>query len=254
MSAITKAAAFTILSMMATWLLLDWLAPYYASYAPATCTTTHCFCEAPRLGGAMMQPANSWSAFGYVFVGLFLVFEARSKTVATAFPVSGATTYGIGAITVGIGSVMLHGTLTLWGQFADVFGMYLVAGFSLVYAIANLTDMEDKSAAILYFAVCSVLVAALIIEPEVRRWLFFAILATALFIEIGFARHKRKGVILQFLLFAMLAKAVAFGIWTLDQQRLLCVPDSIFQGHAVWHLLGAVSLFLTSRYYRSEQS
>jgi hypothetical protein len=254
MAAITKALLFTIVSMLATWFLLDWLAPTYANYAPATCVATHCFCETPRLGSAMVQPANSWSAFGYVFVGLYLIFEARAKSIVTAFPVSGAVTYGIGAITVGIGSVLLHSTLTLWGQFADVLGMYLVAGFSLVYAIAKLVDMERKSAAALYFAVCSALVFILVVQPEVRRWLFFAVLVSALFIEICFTRHKREGVILRFLLLAMLAKAIAFGIWTLDQQRLVCAPDSLFQGHALWHVLGAASIFLTSRYYRSEQA
>ena len=253
MSTTTKAGIATLASMLATWLLLVWLAPSYAGYASATCTATHCFCENPRFGAAMLQPANSWSAFGYVFVGLFLIFEARAKTVATAFPVSGAVTYGTGAIIVGIGSVLLHGTLTLWGQFADVVGMYLVAGFSLTYAVAKVANMRRQSAAALYFMLCSALVFVLVVEPEVRRWLFFAVLITALFIEIGFARHKRPGVILRFLLLAMLAKAVAFGIWTLDQQRLVCAPDSLLQGHAVWHLLGAVSLFLTSRYYRSER-
>ena len=253
MTALGKSAALTLAAMLMTWLLLVWLAPSNAAMAPATCTTTHCFCENPRLGMAMLQPANSWSSFGYVLVGLFLIFEVRGRAMATAFPVGAAITYGVGAITVGIGSVLLHATLTLWGQFADVLGMYLLGGFQLTYALAKVANLKRGTAIALYIAVCAALIAVLIVEPEVRRWLFFVVLITALFIEIAFARPKRDGVILRFLLLAILAKAVAFTFWTLDQKLILCAPHSVMQGHAVWHLLGAVALFMTSRYYRSER-
>ena len=253
MTTFGKSAALTLAAMLITWLLLVWLAPSNAAMAPATCTTTHCFCENPRLGMAMLQPANSWSSFGYVLVGLFLIFEARGRAMATAFPVGAAITFGVGAITVGIGSVLLHATLTLWGQFADVLGMYLLGGFQLVYALAKVMNLKRGTAVALYVAVCAALVAVLIVEPEVRRWLFFVVLITALIIEIAFARPKRDGVILRFLLLGILAKAVAFTFWTLDQKLILCAPNSLMQGHAIWHLLGAVALFMTSRYYRSER-
>ena len=253
MTTFGKSAALTLAAMLLVWLLLVWLAPSNAAMAPATCTTTHCFCENPRLGMAMLQPANSWSSFGYVLVGLFLIFEARGRAMATAFPVGAAITFGVGAITVGIGSVLLHATLTLWGQFADVLGMYLLGGFQLVYALAKVMNLKRGTAVALYVAVCAALVAVLIVEPEVRRWLFFVLLITALIIEIAFARPKRDGVILRFLLLGILAKAVAFTFWTLDQKLILCAPNSLMQGHAIWHLLGAVALFMTSRYYRSER-
>ena len=248
-----RAAGLTLIVIAVTWGLLALMAPLNAGFAPATCTTTHCFCETPRLGSMMLQPANSWSSFAYVFVGFVLMLDARNKRGTTAFPSEGAIMFGIGAITVGVGSVLLHATLTLWGQFADVLGMYLVSGFSLVYAIAKITRLDRGKATLLYILVCTVLVAILLSAPEVRRWLFFVVLITALTLEIGFARKLRHGVILRYFLIGMAAKAVAFGIWNLDQRRILCAPDSLLQGHAVWHVLGAVSLWLTYCYYRSEQ-
>ena len=253
MNAVLRPAGFTLLAIAATWAVLAIMAPLNAALAPATCTTTHCFCENPRIGSLMLQPANSWSSFGYVFVGFVLMRDARKRRGTTAFPSEGAIMFGIGAITVGVGSVLLHATLTLWGQFADVLGMYLVSGFSLVYAIAKITRLDRGKAVLLYILVCAVLVAILLSAPEVRRWLFFVVLFTALTLEIGFARKLRHGVILRYLLLGMAAKAVAFGIWNLDQSRILCAPDSLLQGHAVWHVLGAVSLWLTYCYYRSEQ-
>jgi hypothetical protein len=252
MSIAARSLGYTIIAIVATWALLVIMAPLNAGLAPATCTTTHCFCENPRLGNLFLQPANSWSSFGYVFVGFFLMFDARLRRGTTAFPAEGAIMFGIAAITVGVGSVLLHATLTLWGQFADVLGMYLVSGFTLVYAVAKVARLDRAKAAILYVIVCGALVTVLLIAPEVRRWLFFAVLLTSLLIEIAFARPLRADVILRYLLFGALIKAVGFGVWVLDQNRTLCAPDSLIQGHAFWHFCGAVSLWLTYCYFRSE--
>jgi hypothetical protein len=247
-----RAAGFTLLAIAATWGVLLIMAPLNAGLAPATCTTTHCFCENPRLGSLMLQPSNSWSSFGYVFVGFFLMLDARSGRGSTAFPSEGAIMFGIAAITVGVGSVLLHATLTLWGQFADVLGMYLVSGFSLVYALAKIGRLDRAKSAILYIVVCAALITVLLVAPEVRRWLFFAVLLTALILEIAFARPLRPNVILRYLLLGALVKAIGFGVWVLDQNRTLCSPDSLIQGHAFWHFCGAISLWLTYCYFRSE--
>jgi hypothetical protein len=254
MNSSARSLALTLVAIAATWTLLWVMAPYNAELAPATCTTTHCFCEAPRFGGLMLQPANSWSSFAYVFVGFLLMLDARTRRGVTAFPPEGAAMFGIAAITVGVGSVLLHATLTLWGQFADVLGMYLVSGFSLVYAIAKIARLDRAKSALLYAAVCAALVSVLLIAPEVRRWLFFAVLLSALILEIAFARPLRPGVILRYLLLGVAIKALGFGVWVLDQKRLLCAPDSLIQGHAFWHLCGAVSLWLTYCYFRSERT
>jgi hypothetical protein len=248
-----RAVGFTLIAIAATWGLLAIMAPFNAGLAPATCTTTHCFCENPRVGSLFLQPSNSWSSFGYVFVGFFLILDARRRQGTTAFPIEGAIMFGIAAITVGVGSVLLHATLTLWGQFADVLGMYLVSGFSLVYALAKIGRLDQAKTATLYVVICAALVTILLIAPEARRWLFFAVLLAALVIEIAFVRPLRPGVILRYLLLGALVKAIGFGVWVLDQNRTLCAPDSLIQGHAFWHFCGAVSLWLTYCYFRSER-
>jgi Ceramidase len=247
-----RVTGLTLIAIAATWGLLAVMAPLNAGLAPATCTTTHCFCETPRVGSLFLQPSNSWSSFGYVFVGFFLMLDARSRRGSNVFPSEGAIMFGIAAITVGVGSVLLHATLTLWGQFADVLGMYLISGFTLVYAIGKIGRLDRAKSAMLYAVVCAALITVLLIAPEVRRWLFFAVLLTALVVEIAFARPLRPGVILRYLLLGMLVKAIGFGVWVLDQNHTLCAPDSLIQGHAFWHFCGAVSLWLTYCYFRSE--
>jgi len=247
------AAGYTILAAsLVTWLLMA-LGPDWSIYAPASCMATRCFCELPRIGQLVLQPANSWSSLGFVFAGLLMIVLARASDWESAMTPVAATAFGITAIIVGLGSVLLHATLTLWGQFLDVLGMYLVGSFLLVSALARWRGIADRQAIILYVLLCAALVAVLIAAPDVRRWLFAVVLITAIAVELGLARPRRPGVRLRFYLGGILVNAVAFAIWNLDQHGLACAPSSLIQGHAVWHLFGAVAMWLSFAYFRSER-
>ncbi|MES2056949.1 MAG: ceramidase domain-containing protein [Pseudomonadota bacterium] len=249
---VLTALALAAVAALGILLLLSLLGPDWLAYAPATCTATRCFCEFPRIGTLIVQPANSWSSMGYVFVGFMMIVLARAKGWSSAMPPIAAIVFGVTAISVGLGSVLLHATLTLWGQFFDVLGMYLVGSFMLVSALSRWLRIPDRSAIIFYLLLCSALVAVLIAVPEVRRWLFAVLLIAAIIVELVFARPRRPGVKVGFYLAGILTKAVAFTIWNLDQHGAICTPHSLVQGHAAWHLLGATALWLTFCYYRSE--
>ncbi len=248
------AMGLTILSMAAIMLLLTLLGPEWSLYAPATCTASRCFCELPRAGALIVQPANSWSSYGYAFAGFLMIILARRPDGRTAFHPVAAGMFGVTAIFVGLGSVLLHATLTLWGQFFDVTGMYFTSGFMLVSALACWRGLSGRQAVLLYVLIVGLLLILLYTMPEVRRWLFAVILMASIVLELGFACRLRRGVKLSYYLIGMLAKAIAFAIWNLDQHGIVCAPNSLFQGHAVWHLLGAMALWFTFLYYRSEQA
>jgi hypothetical protein len=252
--ALAVALLLTGLSALAVLALLSALGPNWAVYAPATCTATHCFCELPRTGALVLQPADSWSSYGYVLIGFLMIILAGGRDGASAMPPIAARTLGLTAIVVGLGSVLMHATLTLWGQFLDVLGMYLIGSFLLVRALARWRRIPDGRAIMLYVALCACLVAVLIMLPEVRRWLFALLLNLAILVELVFARPLRPGVRVGLYLGGILATAVAFAIWILDQQGVVCAPRSLLQGHAAWHVLGALSLWLSFSYYRSERA
>lgn len=251
---ITVALVLTALSAAAITLILAMLGPYWSAYAPATCTATRCFCEAPRFGSLVLQPANSWSSLGYVLAGFMMIVLGRSRGWQSAMTPVAAIVLGITAIIVGLGSVLLHATLTLWGQFFDVLGMYLVGSFLLVSALARWMRLPERRAIMLYLLLCAVLVAGLIAVPETRRWLFAVVLVFAIVVELAAARPRRPGIQVRWYLLGIATNAVAFLLWNLDQHGYACRPDSLIQGHAAWHLLGAVSLWLTFLYYRSERA
>jgi hypothetical protein len=56
----------------------------------------------------------------------------------------------------------------------------------------------------------------------------------------------------KFFIAALLIYLLAQFIWTLDLNHIVCDPNGILQGHAIWHVLTALSAGLLYLYYRSE--
>ncbi len=243
----------TALTALATYALLATLGPDWTRFLPATCRATHCFCEVPRTGDLILQPANSWSSFAFVAIGFWIILEASRPSPRTPFAAFPATWFALTAILIGVGSFLLHATLTLWGQFWDVVGMYLFSAFTLTYAFRRWRALGDGPAVMLYLALCAVLIGFLIAIPETRRWLFAVILIADIAIELTFARPKRPGIEVRWYLYGIALQATAFAIWIADLTRTLCDGNSLLQGHAVWHLLNAAAVWTAYRYYRSER-
>ena len=234
--------------------LLSLLGPDWSQFVPATCLATHCFSETPRTGDLVLQPANSWSSFGFVLIGIYIALAARTDRMTSAFGGIAGIWFGLTAIIIGVGSFLLHATLTLWGQFFDVLGMYLTSAFLIAYAVRRWRGWSDERATLAYFVLCAVLIGFLIAIPETRRWLFAVVLIGAIILELGFARQKRLSVQPRWFVYGILLQATAFAIWILDLTGILCNGGSLFQGHAVWHLLNAAALFCNYLYYRSERA
>lgn len=250
---IALAALLALMTLAAIWLLLFALGPDWSIYTPASCTATRCFCEMPRQGSLIVQPANSWSNIGYIFVGWIIIIFSQASNWTSGFHRNAAAWFGLTAIVVGSGSVLLHATLTLWGQFFDVMGMYLVSGFMLVSAIAKWKNASVRASMVLYIAMVGGLVLVLYFVPEVRRSLFGVVLFVAITIELIYARPRRQNVRISFYVLGMAIQTLAFVIWNLDQHDVVCDRYSLLQGHAAWHLLGAISLWFSFLYYRSER-
>ena len=247
------ALALTALAALAGLAVLAVLGPDWGAYAPATCAATHCFCELPRAAALVVQPADSWSSYGFVLIGFVMILQAGSCAGVSALDPVAARTLGVTAIVVGLGSALFHATLTLWGQFLDVVGMYLIGSFFLVHALQRWRRLPERGATLLYLLLCGALIAVLVAMPEVRRWLFAVLLIVAIAVEAIWARPLRKQARFGLYLGGILATALAFVIWILDQTGAVCAPRSLVQGHALWHLLGALSLWLTYSFYRSER-
>ena len=243
----------TALTAFATFALLATLGPDWTRFLPATCLATRCFCEVPRAGDLILQPANSWSSFAFVAVAFWILLEAGRPGPRTPFAGLPAIWFALTAIVIGVGSFLLHATLTLWGQFWDVVGMYLFSAFTLTYAFRRWRALGNGPAVLLYLALCAVLIGFLIVIPETRRWLFAVVLVADIAVELTFARPRRRGVEVRWYLYGIALQVTAFAIWIADLTRTWCNGNSLIQGHAVWHLLNAAAVWTAYRYYRSER-
>jgi len=210
----------------------------WTQWREASCMPDRCFCEAVHTG-FMRQPSNTVSSGAFVVVAMLVLFRSRD---AAAWRFAGAT------LLVGVGSAFFHASLTFWGQTADVLGMYLVATFLLVESLSPRQAWTAKVQSILYVSSNVVLLALLVGVPALRRYAFAALVLAILWSE--WTNRARGLVTAPVRLFAMAigVLAFAFGVWILDITRVLCAPQSPWQGHALWHLCGAASAWLAYLY------
>jgi Ceramidase len=190
---------------------------------PATCLPDACFCEAVRTG-LIAQPANTWSSLAFVLVGAWIVARSPMKL------------YGAATIAIGLGSAFYHASLTFVGQVADIFGMYLLVTYVLVFNASRLWPRVAAMFVVLYATLNVALLAAQIAFPQSRRYLFAAIVAVVLILE-----TRARGIDRKWLCWALASLSAGFVLWTLDITHRLCDPKSLLQGHAVWHVLGAIA-------------
>ncbi len=232
----------------------------WAGWVLATCMPDACFCEAVH-DGAVRQPANTWSSYAFVLVGLLIISQARRDVdresgARASNPVTQQLVYGLiyggSLVIIGLGSAFYHASLSLAGQFFDVTGMYLLASFILLYNVARRYPLGQAVIAVAYVALNAALIYLLLEFPALRRYLFAALIAAALGLE--YLARKRSNLVIEgrYIRAALLLLVTAFIIWVLDITKLLCSPESWLQGHAVWHVMGALAAGLLYLYYRSE--
>jgi len=163
-----------------------------------------------------------------------------------------STIMGIACLIIGIGSAFYHASLTFIGQFFDVFGMFLLATFMLVYSIERIYNLRLTTTIMLFLLFNIFLSGLQIAIPDTRRYVFAVVLIVALFFESYFRIKYKPQIEVRWLRYGIGLLTVAYSIWILDNTRVLCFENSLLQGHAVWHILGAISVLFLHRYYASE--
>ncbi len=220
----------------------------WATFRPATCLPANCFCEAIQ-EGVVRQPANTWSSLAFIAVALWVAGRHVRRLKTGRPPLSRAElSILVGSLAiVGLGSAFYHASLTFVGQVIDVSGMYLIATFILLHRIGPKWGLSPAWSIFGFVGLNAALMLAQVTTPSLRRLAFGVLLVSALLVE---GRASRKG--RKWLAMGASLMAVAFVIWLLDLWRVVCAPDSLLQGHAVWHLLGAGAAACLYRSYEAD--
>ncbi len=210
------------------------------------------FCEGVH-SGAIRQPMNAWSSVAFIPIGLWVARRAFLDYVPSLHmpPVRRdklyGYIYGLALVIMGIGSWVFHASLTYVGHFFDVAGMYFLGAFLFTYSISRKIHQSSGSFVLLYAAIVVPLVVLQWYWPDTSRVAFGGLVLGALAVEIFV--HKSLGN--RLFLWSVESLAAGFGVWILDETKLVCRPYSYLQGHALWHLLTAVSALCGYLYFRS---
>jgi Ceramidase len=219
------------------------------------------YCEFNNVDKLFHQCMNTYSNAAYFFFGVLIVliawedYKNRGFTVNSLeqFPLLSAL-MGFCFIYLSFGSALFHASLTWVGQRVDMNGTYSISitllGIGL-YAILpkNLfTNNLKKLWVIILFTIILLFIKiALLISSSVL--IPILILFQLLLIIINYVQfRKERSIIVGILSFVLIF--IALKIRTLDVQKIGCDPYSLYQGHAVWHLLTALSSFCSYSFFR----
>lgn len=219
-----------------------------------------CFCERDR-GGLIRQPANTLSNLGFVFAGLAIAAHlGRARRRRTPplrrNPMTETRLYpGIYACLVallGPGSMALHASLRDWGGVLDIVSMNIYVSFLFMYGLLRWRRISAAQFVAGYLAL-NVLLLAIKLTYGHGSEAFGVVAALALWVELNIRRSGRMQADLRWLLAGAGSFLLAFAIWLPSRNGgFLCNPDSLLQGHAVWHLLSAAATLALYAYARSE--
>ncbi len=220
----------------------------WGAWRPATCLPADCFCEAIQ-EGMVRQPVNAWSSLAFLLVAFWVTSaNARGgKIGGTALGRGEAWLFVSSLAIVGLGSAFYHASLTFVGQVIDVSGMYLIATFMLLHRLGPSWGVPPLWSVLGFVALNAALMTAQVTAPSLRRIAFGFLVVAAIGVEWRWSRAGRR-----WLGAGALLMGIAFAIWTLDRWRILCAPESLIQGHALWHVLGAIAAACLYRSYEAD--
>lgn len=241
---------------------LTWVTNPWQGLKPATCMPDHCFCEADR-GGWVRQPANTLSSLGFLIAAAAVLALARRERKLD-FGSSGTASlmrrsavlpalYSASLVLIGIGTGFYHASLSFVGQTFDVLGMYLLATLFLLYGAMRLIALRERDVFFAYILANVILLWGLILAPGLRRYVFALLILAVIVMEVLIRRRLDVAARGVYFFAAIGILAIGFAIWIADITGTVCSPQSLIQGHAIWHVCGAVSSYLLFLYYRSEQ-
>ena len=204
------------------------------------------WCE-EKLCSFIVTPFNAWTNMAYVLVGIYVWLKMRkSKSEAFRF-------FGPATVIVGLTSFLWHSSLNFYTQIFDFFGMYTFCVLLIMFNKARLHSWPTPPRAFHRFWIwvtgLTVLTASsLMLNPHFPIQVFvllliLAILRTELMERLEKGEHRRWF----WASFFTLLSAAVFS--ALDASRIVCYADNHwFQGHGVWHLLSALSLYFSYKH------
>jgi hypothetical protein len=213
---------------------------------------------------------NTWSNLSYILFGFYVIalgINDWKKGLSlergyTAHVPIQSFLFGVALIYSGLGSGFFHASLTRYGQQCDVGAMYAMALCFAAIPIGSWlprTEIPGTHRTLPSWPLIAVLVVFGSLYFTYYKWDYsFSEVSTysssVLFIFAAVSLFQPgKYLQIRWFIAAFVSILLAAKIRELDMQDNFTSPDSIFQGHAVWHLISSLYYFFIFLYFRSEE-
>ena len=188
--------------------------------------------------GVFAQPINAVSSLSFSVIGVAAIWwatrvEGNERVVRIVF--------GVLMVLTGAGSVMFHGPQGTGSQFGHDVTFLVTVWFVAVINTAQAYGWRRSVEWGTFVVGGLVLSLALVLSPGLTNVLMVATVISLVVSDI--VLHRRGRLSSWWYVVSLVTIAVAVAMFLLGRTGApLCDPDSLFQGHGLWHVLAAISL------------
>lgn len=195
--------------------------------------------------GLLNQPVNAISSGAYTLFGLWLVWRAvRRRSDEMCIEIF----YGLALASVGIGSIAFHGPVPPGARLLHDLTIAAVLAVIAARNLGVLLGWPRRAVAGMAIVVIGVIGAVMAFAPDAGNLLTGLVGAAAVTTEVMIYRSGRRRFsarVARILVSVVVLLAAAGVINVLGRTGgPICDPDSLFQGHALWHVLTAAAFMV----------
>ena len=206
------------------------------------------WCEAPVCGW-VSEPANTWSNVAFLVVAFVVFLQCRKS------PHLELRWIGPAMFFMGLCSGVYHASNNYLSQMFDFIGMYLLLFWFLAINLrrSGFINQARQHQVFAAMVLAGIALVHFMYLANLRFQIIIAVASVAvLATEFSARRHNAiERVPLRWFAAALVLLPIAQAFSLADLTRMLCDPeDHFFQGHALWHVLSAASLYCTVQHYR----
>lgn len=195
-------------------------------------------CEAIG-SGILAQPANAISSLAFTVFGLVILFSVSRSAGPER---TNRSIIGILMIATGIGSVLFHGPQGSASHFLHDVTILVTMTAMVTMNVAGLLRWSEQRIWLILGGTALVISVVLLIWPPSTN--VIAGIALVAVVVQDIALHRFGSVRTGWWIGAIVAMAVALLFFALGRTGgPVCDSSSLFQGHALWHVLSATALW-----------
>jgi hypothetical protein len=199
------------------------------------------WCEA-HTHGWIAEPANTWSNLIYIILGLVLLWRQRKNAIISDGLI------GSSLVFLGCASFVYHMSFTFILQIGDFVGMFMLLGYCVAFNLKRAGGRRNIhliawGLVFLFFIPFSIMRLYGIAYQSLIPLFVILLLVTE------WKARKFDPLPLKKFWLGLSLIGISFICTISDAKRWWCMPESMLQGHAFWHLFSALAIFMLADYY-----